>query len=613
MKVSVVVPVWNPGPNLQRCLDSLLGQTMAPQDYELVLVDDGSTDGTGERLDALAAQLGNRVQVLHIPNSGWPGKPRNVGVAAARGEYVQFVDNDDVIAPEALEELYELGASTDADVVIGKLSSDFRGVNHTVFRETVTRRTLADFPLVETLTPHKMFNREFLNRHEIRYPEGPTHLEDQLFVMRAYVKAHSVALLADRACYFYLRRLGSGRNAGDIPMVPSEYYGALEQVLQVIAADVPRGPLRDRLYRRFYRVELLGRLSGAAMLGYEPGYRADLAAEVRRLVDTYLDPGVHDLSGAATRIQGRLLRDGHLDGLVALAEEYRAVALRAAAHGPRWIDGRLVMDVDAALYHRDQLLRCEPADDGWALPAALAPGVPVAERLLNDAVEESDVELSLVSRTDAASFGRVDGLRVRVDRTGVVRAGGTVAIDPSTAMGGRPLTPGLWDFRLRLRFAGWSLGSVLRPGAAGREKRPPTPPMIGRDGTPLITYWTRPNPSLALDVGQWMRSLTAERAAAVVVHPPRRNVARVVVPLEVAPDAPLPGVEVMFEPERGAVVSVDGRFDGGPSASVRLPKLADGVWRVWFRLGEPGSAAPGATPWQLRVRRGRARVEQVPG
>ena len=104
MKVSVVVPVWNPGPNIQRCIDGLLGQTMPAGDYEIVFVDDGSTDGTGALLDDLAAQHPDEhVRVVHIPNSGWPGKPRNVGVSAARGEYVHFVDNDDTLAPEALE------------------------------------------------------------------------------------------------------------------------------------------------------------------------------------------------------------------------------------------------------------------------------------------------------------------------------------------------------------------------------------------------------------------------------------------------------------------------------------------------------------------------------
>ena len=63
----------------------------------MIFVDDGSTDGTRRRLDALAAEH-DHVRVEHIPNSGWPGRPRNVGLDLARGEFVYFVDNDDWLA-----------------------------------------------------------------------------------------------------------------------------------------------------------------------------------------------------------------------------------------------------------------------------------------------------------------------------------------------------------------------------------------------------------------------------------------------------------------------------------------------------------------------------------
>jgi glycosyltransferase involved in cell wall biosynthesis len=100
-KVSVVVPVFEPGPLIEPLIASLLVQTMPAGERELVFVDDGSRDGTAERLDTLAAEhLG--VRVLHIPNSGWAGRPRNVGLDAARGEFVFFADHDDWLDPEAL-------------------------------------------------------------------------------------------------------------------------------------------------------------------------------------------------------------------------------------------------------------------------------------------------------------------------------------------------------------------------------------------------------------------------------------------------------------------------------------------------------------------------------
>ncbi|MGI8677841.1 MAG: glycosyltransferase family 2 protein [Jatrophihabitans sp.] len=615
MKVSVVVPVWNPGPNLGRCLDSLLGQTLAPDDYELVLVDDGSTDGTAARLDALAAELGDRVQVLHIPNSGWPGRPRNVGVAAALGEYVQFVDNDDVLDRGALKSLYELASASEADIVLGKLSSDFRGVNRGVFRKTVTRRTVADYPVIDSLTPHKLFRRAFLEQHSIRFPEGRTILEDQVYVVRAYVKATSIAVLADHACYFYLRRIGSGRNAGDVAMVPGPYAEALGQVLDVIEQEVPPGELRDRLHRRFYTSELLGRLSGKPMLGYAAAYRRELTAAVRSVVTRHFAAGVHHGSGAAIRLQGRLLRDGDLPALVALAEQYERISLRATTAPPRWRDGALRLDVRAALHWGDDLLRCERSPTGWVLPAGLAPDVPADERAIGDERDQPDTELTMISRADSVSFALVNGLEVRIDDDGVIRVEGTVSIDPRTAMGNRPLTDGVWDVRVWLRFAGWSRTAPLAPVAGLPE--PPAPALMG-DGRAVIPYWTRPKPTIALDVGQWTRALAAETAPTSTLRTARRR--DIVCTLQLAGLSGSPGLDahLLWEPldgTTGGVLALPIRLVPGAStvsATARRPRLPrNGVWRVWLRIGELGGSPASALPWFVRRRGARLIIERL--
>src|SRR4051812_31616586 len=97
--------------------ESLLGQTLA--DRELVFVDDGSTDETPARLDALAAAH-PQVRVEHIENSGWPGRPRNVGLELATGEFVFFADNDDWLGREALERMYGMAVTHHAGVGGGK-------------------------------------------------------------------------------------------------------------------------------------------------------------------------------------------------------------------------------------------------------------------------------------------------------------------------------------------------------------------------------------------------------------------------------------------------------------------------------------------------------------
>ena len=100
-------------------LASLRRQSLVATEFEVIFVDDGSTDGTRERLEALAGEVPN-FRVIAISPSGWPGKPRNVGIDAARGEYIQFVDNDDELGNEALERLWNYASTNRSDVVIGR-------------------------------------------------------------------------------------------------------------------------------------------------------------------------------------------------------------------------------------------------------------------------------------------------------------------------------------------------------------------------------------------------------------------------------------------------------------------------------------------------------------
>ena len=95
MTLSIVVPVYNVEPYLTKCIDSLLQQDIPPTEYEIILVDDGSTDDSGDLCDEYAVNYGN-IRVIHQPNGGLSAA-RNAGVAAAEGKYIQFVDSDDYL------------------------------------------------------------------------------------------------------------------------------------------------------------------------------------------------------------------------------------------------------------------------------------------------------------------------------------------------------------------------------------------------------------------------------------------------------------------------------------------------------------------------------------
>ena len=129
-KISVIMPVYQAEQYLSDAVNSVLLQSFT--DFELLLIDDGSTDGSPQICDALAMQDA-RIQVLHQPNCG-VSAARNKGIALARGEYISFVDADDFIAPNMLEVLYQNAREHGADIsCCGLVQVDLQGVAHTQY------------------------------------------------------------------------------------------------------------------------------------------------------------------------------------------------------------------------------------------------------------------------------------------------------------------------------------------------------------------------------------------------------------------------------------------------------------------------------------------------
>lgn len=114
--VSVIIPLYNAEQYIGECLVSLLAQTF--QDFEIIVVDDCSTDNSPAVVESYASKFGGRMTLAYMEeNHGNAGLPRNKGLSLARGEYIQLLDNDDVLTKTALEELYTLAEDYDADVV----------------------------------------------------------------------------------------------------------------------------------------------------------------------------------------------------------------------------------------------------------------------------------------------------------------------------------------------------------------------------------------------------------------------------------------------------------------------------------------------------------------
>jgi glycosyltransferase involved in cell wall biosynthesis len=281
-RVTVVVPTFNSGRHLGELIASLDRQSIPPEEFEVVLVDDGSSDGT-ETLVGWIAEARPNVRTVHIPASGWPGRPRNAGLDEARGEFVYFVDHDDHLGDEALERMTDYGRQHGSDVVIGREVRVGRGpLAANLFAENRPKADLSWEPLWSVRTPHKMFRRQFLIDSGVRFPEGPRRLEDHAFIVPVYFAASTISVLADYPCYYWV--FHDDREHSSAGIDPDTYYPFLEEVLDRIEEHTTPGPERDQLLTYSYSTKVLAFID-RSVASWEPAARDALlrnAAELAR-------------------------------------------------------------------------------------------------------------------------------------------------------------------------------------------------------------------------------------------------------------------------------------------------------------------------------------------
>ena len=201
------------------------------------------------------------MRVEHTPNSGWPGRPRNIGLDLARGEFVYFVDNDDWLGRQALERLHGAAERHESDIVIGKVVGHGRLVPRALFIRNRRETPLDWQPLLGLLTPHKLFRKSLLDEHGIRFPEGRRRLEDHLFVVHAYFHARRISVVASYPCYHWMRSPGDV-NAAWRQFDPADYFDNVREVLDLVDGHTEPGPVRSGMYAQWYRGKMLGRVGG---------------------------------------------------------------------------------------------------------------------------------------------------------------------------------------------------------------------------------------------------------------------------------------------------------------------------------------------------------------
>lgn len=224
-KISIIVPVYNTGIYLDRCMESLVKQSL--RDFEIIIVDDGSEEICSRQCDQWAVK-DNRICVIHKKNEGL-GYARNTGIAAAEGEYVAFVDSDDYIAPDMCEKLYDRAKASNADLVVGgyikKYDSGYEqcfrneGIPDKIIGEDVIRILLANMlgsrpedrydDRIGMSVWKNLYSRQLFDNEDVRFPSEREYIsEDIIFHIRCLKYVRSAEVL-HAPVYYYCQNAGS--------------------------------------------------------------------------------------------------------------------------------------------------------------------------------------------------------------------------------------------------------------------------------------------------------------------------------------------------------------------------------------------------------------------
>ncbi|MFC5830445.1 glycosyltransferase family 2 protein [Nonomuraea insulae] len=451
VKVSVIVNVHNPGDTADACMRSALEQTMPADEYEVIFADDGSTDGIAERLDTIAALRGN-VRTLHLPHTGSPMRGRNVGLAAARGDYVYFLDQGDRLERDALERMHERAVETDADVLIGRLIRDY-GPPMTAFERSTARADILRDRLLTLLGPQQLYRRAFLEEHELGLSVPGGRMGEQAFVMRAYLQAKVIAVLAEHVCCHLGERPGAEEE-------PRAIVRELQDLLDDIDTYVGEGRQRDRMYAHWLRHAVLRPLLTArfAESSVDRGMHFRVVQEfmIQRFperLDRYLP--------VQLRMVAAYVRLGRLDQIVLLSNSSRRAGLRADLTEVRWDAHILVLGLTAEIMAGDgspDRYRVDGERLHWIPPRSLdTKKLPQDVTDITESVERARIELYLRhTETGVVHFlpltQHVERVQAGRRRTRV-RIKGETRLDITNAALGAPLRPGQWEVHVRM-FSG---------------------------------------------------------------------------------------------------------------------------------------------------------------
>ena len=262
-KVSIVVPVYNTEKYLEKCLKSLIGQTL--KDIEIICVNDGSTDKSSEILQKFA-DSDTRIKIITQSNQK-QGVARNRGMEVALGEYIGFVDSDDWIDSDYFEKLYSSARKYDSDIALatnirignGKTKKRLN-IKDEVFVTSLQRKIDISHQVKNPCPTNKIYRRAMLNTNNITWPEG-VYCEDKLFTIKAIYYANGLVTVPD-VNYYYYRNPNSTVNSkkkGHFAKKEADKINAKKAVLEFLKEK--KAEIRDKEFWALKKEVKVGKFS----------------------------------------------------------------------------------------------------------------------------------------------------------------------------------------------------------------------------------------------------------------------------------------------------------------------------------------------------------------
>ena len=281
MTVSVIIPVYNLERYIERCVHSVMNQSY--RDLQIIVIDDGSTDDSLMILKRLAS-ADSRITLISRGNAG-VGAARNVGIDAAEGRYLTFVDGDDYISPNYIRRYVRCMRETGAQMVIGGL--DYVSEDGRVLKRLVPGRyerfRHEEWPQLISCVCSHFYLRELWVRSGLRFSEGRERGEDVPVSIYFAASVEKISMLSSSGYYYVQRQSSATHSFRGLKKIRLPYH-ALEEVIQRLKAE---GVANSRQFHEVFVLRMLAMCAFDMARGADREKKTELCDYIYRVVDGY--------------------------------------------------------------------------------------------------------------------------------------------------------------------------------------------------------------------------------------------------------------------------------------------------------------------------------------